>query len=245
MFKREKKFRETEIAVEGKLKALKLFKRVIVSTDALKLNIRKSHPSCEIVVLHNALNDEWLKKTEIEYKNKEEFRYIGYFCGSHTHDLDFRMCSNSLIKILKENKSLKLLLVGPLNLPENFPLGQVVRYEKTDYLKMGDLIKRCFVTLAPLEDNIFNNCKSSIKFMEAISYGVPCLSSPNQDMVRQEKNGNIVCYSEEDWYHKLNILVEKPSVYNSKIDTFNKNIEENKVSSKVKIFKDYLKNIKF
>ena len=44
-------------------------------------------------------------------KTKNESIIIGYFSGSITHDSDIEMIKDALIKILKENKNVQLLLL--------------------------------------------------------------------------------------------------------------------------------------
>ena len=52
------------------------------------------------------------------YKTKNESIIIGYFSGSITHDSDIEMIKDALIKILNENKNVKLLLLGELSEPD-------------------------------------------------------------------------------------------------------------------------------
>ena len=51
-------------------------------------------------------------------KTKNESIIIGYFSGSITNHSDIEMIKDALIKILNENKNVKLLLLGELSEPD-------------------------------------------------------------------------------------------------------------------------------
>ena len=60
------------------------------------------------------------QKALIDKENKKKSKdiVIGYFSGSISHNPDFELVENSLIKILKKYKNVKILIVGNLKLPE-------------------------------------------------------------------------------------------------------------------------------
>jgi len=70
------------------------------------------------------------------------------------------------------------------------------------------------IALAPLQDNLFNRCKSAIKFMEYSALGLPGVYAalpPYDAAVRDGENG-FLAHDEQDWGRKLGALIEDPSL---------------------------------
>lgn len=66
----------------------------------------------------------------------------------------------------------------------------------------------------PLEDTIFNNAKSNIKFIECGSQGVPVIASPRDEFVEAVTHGvnGWLCESQAEWYSTLEKLIKDPAV---------------------------------
>jgi glycosyltransferase involved in cell wall biosynthesis len=107
-------------------------------------------------------------------------RSIGYFSGSPSHKLDFRIVVPSLIELLDADKSLDLIIVGYIEPDESLTRfsSRIRYYPFQDYVNLQRLIASVDVNLVPLQDNIFTNCKSELKYFEAGVVGVPTVASP-------------------------------------------------------------------
>ncbi|MBP8708333.1 MAG: glycosyltransferase family 1 protein, partial [Caldisericia bacterium] len=70
------------------------------------------------------------------------------------------------------------------------------------------------IAIAPLENNLFNCCKSSIKYFEYTALGLPGVFSalpPYAEVVHDGENGFLAATPEE-WEHKLELLIESPEL---------------------------------
>ncbi len=80
-----------------------------------------------------------------------------------------------------------------------------------DYDGYIDVLRRCDVALLPLNDTLFNRCKSDLKFIECAAHGVVALASPTvyAGSVRDGVTG-LLFHSPADFLEKLRGLVVDP-----------------------------------
>ncbi|HUX82749.1 MAG TPA: glycosyltransferase [Halothiobacillus sp.] len=105
---------------------------------------------------------------------------LGYFSGSPSHKLDFAIVAPALVELLEEDESLDLVVVGyiePDASLERFS-DRIRSYPFQDYVNLQKLIASVDINLVPLQDNVFTNCKSELKYFEAGAVGVPSVVSP-------------------------------------------------------------------
>lgn len=136
---------------------------------------------------------------------------IVYGSGTTTHNIDFLEASDAILSILKQNKNVHFRLVGMLDLPESFDevhsqIEHVGLCAYKDYLKV---LAECDISLAPLEDYVFNYSKSNIKFIEASILAIPSICSPRPTfsrVIEHGKNG-FLCESDDEWFAALSELI--------------------------------------
>ena len=107
-------------------------------------------------------------------------RTIGYFSGSPSHQLDFEIVAPALTDLLGSDESLDLVVAGYIEVGENLNgfASRVRYYPFQDYVNLQRLIACVDINLVPLQDNVFTNCKSELKYFEAGAVGVPSVASP-------------------------------------------------------------------
>ncbi len=137
---------------------------------------------------------------------------IGYFGGSsHYADLHESGVAEALERVMHEHKNVYFKAVG-------MPLDKYVpraRYSFVDGKRGDGWIKELFpslgmdIAIAPLDDNIFNNGKSNIKWQEATRAGAAFVASRlgpykslSPDVAMTVENRS------DDWYRALKRLVE-------------------------------------
>lgn len=106
--------------------------------------------------------------------------HVGYFSGSPTHARDFAIVAPTLAGLLAADPRVVLRLVGMLD-PHPALAGLQERIEVhpfTDFLSLQRLVGSTEISLAPLQDNIFTNSKSELKFFEAAVVGTLTIASP-------------------------------------------------------------------
>ncbi|MFA7494937.1 MAG: glycosyltransferase [Acidithiobacillus sp.] len=118
-------------------------------------------------------------KTNGEFSTNGK-RTLGYFSGSPSHKLDFALVVPSLAQLLEDDESIELVVAGYIELEHSLSkFGNRIRYYPfQDYVNLQKLIASVDLNLVPLQDNIFTNCKSELKYFEAGVVGVPSVASP-------------------------------------------------------------------
>ena len=145
-----------------------------------------------------------------EVKKDNNKIVIGYASGSITHNADFELISDAIIKILDNYKNVYLKLIGVINVPDIFKKygDRVITTPFMDYKKLPFTLRSIDINLAPLEDTFFNKAKSSIKWMEAGLVKIPTVASDVgnfHDSIIDGSTG-ILC-KDNEWYEKLEKLV--------------------------------------
>lgn len=197
---------------ESNLRALRQFEKVTVSTTALRDEVLISHPAANVAVIHNGLAPEWLAylRDVRPVPPKRRSTVIGYFSGTQTHEHDFAMVEDVLVELLRKHAELELLVVGPLAFNRaRFMPQQLATLDVVEYRQLPSLIQRCSLTIAPLVDNVFNQCKSGLKFFESAIFGRPVVATPIPDMQRFAGSGILLPRCEQEWTSALESLCDR------------------------------------
>ena len=155
------------------------------------------------------LADKIIKKQKIS----DGFVKIIYSSGTLSHNKDFATIKNVLADILKKHKNAKLLLMGPLDIPDDIslPNGQVEIIPRVSRDELYTQLYRADINLVPLEiGNPFCESKSAIKFTEAAVVGVPSVVVRNQTFSEAVKDGvdGFLADNPEEWKDKIERLIE-------------------------------------
>ena len=211
-------------------KTLSLCQGAITTTKYLANALENYTP--KVFVNYNVPNEEmWKLSLEaIESKKSKQENgneiIIGYFSGSDSHNYDFNMITPALCKILENNKNVKLLIVGYLDLPNDLNKfsNKIIKKPYMDWRELIKVISSVDINLAPLENNMFNKAKSEVKWVEAAMVKVPTIASDIgifKDVIINEKTG-ILCDSNDDWYNELeNLIKDKNLRHNIAENAFN------------------------
>ena len=207
-------YRFGEVARYGA--TLSLCDKIITTNTYLAERLREfSHK--EVSIIPNFLNEEQLAISGNIYEDKKSGNfirkdpvYIGYFSGSNTHNKDFRIVSDSLIHILEKYDNVKLLIMGHLQLDKRFRKikDKIIRLPYKDFINLQYYISQVEINLIPLQENIYNNCKSELKYFEAGIVGTVSIASPTyvySESIRDGVNGFIS--NSYEWGDKLEYLL--------------------------------------
>ncbi len=194
-------------------KTLDLCEYGIASTERLQTEMGKHLK--EVYVNRNIASEEMIKYSEEalkEVKKDKEKIVIGYLSGSITHNDDFKLIMQSIIKILKEYDNVYLQIVGLLDLPEEMKEveDKVLTSPFMDWKDLPKLIRSIDINLAPIEDTIFNEAKSENKWTEAALVKIPTVASNVGAFKSEIEDGKtgLLCKDEKDWYKKLKKLID-------------------------------------
>ncbi|WP_233581991.1 MULTISPECIES: glycosyltransferase [unclassified Asaia] len=188
------------------LRALRACGRGMASTEALATEMRKIGIE-DVLVLENALDTQTLEVAASLLANpapRDEDRiWVCYGSGSRAHDMDFKVAETGLIAAMKAEPRVNLLIIGPLKISPLFAQfgSRVQRRNEVSYAAyLGELAK-ADIAIAPLEDTLFNDCKSNIKFLEAAILELPSICSPTDTYRRVIQSGDngYLARTAEEW----------------------------------------------
>jgi SAM-dependent methyltransferase len=174
-------------------------------------------------VIPNFLNEEQisLSRQIFELKAESGFAHdgrihLGYFSGTPTHNKDFEIIAGPLARAMDRDPRLILRVVGFLDLKGALQehRSRVEFHPLQDFLNLQRLIGSTEINLVPLQDNIFSNCKSELKYFEAGIVGTVTLASPTftlRNAIRDGDNGFLA--NAYEWEEKLSSLIDRLSDY--------------------------------
>jgi hypothetical protein len=192
--------------------------KITVSTEQLKIHminyLGKDYEN-KFVVIPNALDDYMFQ----ENKYVEQRCPIIVWRGSDTHKHDLMRYEDDICKIIKEYEKYFFIFVGynPTFITSNFPKRTKFQpsLDISGYYHYIKMIKPKMF-LVPLEDTIFNHCKSDIVSMEAAYSGAPCIT-PNFGQFQESKNFMYDPKKENSFYNCFCNVIEKDDILKEKV----------------------------
>lgn len=180
-------------------------------------------------VLRSTIADRWKIPTAL-YRNRVQqigsdqisaadtaLRMI-YASGTYSHKEDIMLVEAEIRRVLQDHPDAHLSLLGATQVPpELMGLPNVSSYPLLPYKTMLSLIARHNLMIVPLVDNLFNHAKSSVKFVEAASVGVPVLASNVTEyaaVINDGQNG-LLAATHSEWSSRLTMVAERPEMLRS------------------------------
>ena len=214
---------------EGVINGAKLYRQAmlacnegIASTSGLAKAMKEAGLET-VYVVENALDAETLaaaRSIEGRLKKQEDglIRII-YGSGTKTHNIDFLEAAPALANILKENPNVRFRIIGYLELPEYFDevQSQIERIPFCNYTEYLTYLSECDISIAPLENFVFNDAKSNIKYLEASITKVASVCSPRAafaDVIVNGENG-FLADNEQQWHEAFDTLIQNPELRDS------------------------------
>ena len=214
---------------EGVINGAKLYRQAMLACDegiASTSGLAKAMKEAgleTVYVVENALDDETLaaaRSIEGRLKKQEDglIRII-YGSGTKTHNIDFLEAAPALANILKENPNVRFRIIGYLELPEYFDevQSQIERIPFCNYTEYLTYLSECDISIAPLENFVFNDAKSNIKYLEASITKVASVCSPRAafaDVIVNGENG-FLADNEQQWHEAFDTLIQNPELRDS------------------------------
>jgi glycosyltransferase involved in cell wall biosynthesis len=143
---------------------------------------------------------------------------IGYM-GGHSHAPDLEMLAPVLEQVLERYAGRVMLRCWGVKPPESLLARPEVEFIDIKIWSYAEFCRffsaqQVDIGIAPLCDHIFNQCKSSIKYLEYAFLGIPSVYSrvgPYRSAVRDEQNG-FLAGSPQEWEQHLSELIEQPEL---------------------------------
>ena len=193
--------------------ALKLCDYATTSTPSLAKEIEQVIGQDRVQVLPNALDKAVFDVLEHPKADRDEsvIRLI-YGSGTRTHDEDFALVGDVLARLMNKYEQLRLVIVGYLTLPEALAgfENRIQRLPLMDFDVYLGALRYADISIAPLEQGIFADCKSEIKWLEAGVFGVPSVVTPTATYraIVEDGTDGLFADGEQEWESHLSALIE-------------------------------------
>lgn len=209
-----KRIFDTSVMLTGK--TLSMCDIAIVTTEALAGELGKV--VSETYINRNTASKEMVVCAEHAYQERKKGTdkvLLGYFSGSLTHNKDFEIIHAAIMHMMEKYPQVELLLVGELDASDELMQhGARIKVMKaTDWRILPNMIAQVDINLAPLENTLFNQAKSELKWLEAALVRVPTIASKvgaYEIMIDNEKTGVLCDNNYDSWSDNLSMLIENP-----------------------------------
>lgn len=185
------------------------------------------------VIPNTICNDLYNESIKARKCKKNKKFIIGYFSGSRTHNGDFAVVAKPIFDFLSTHKDAHLLIVGELDLPKYFN-HLIKQIDFVKFVSPHELVKltaKVHLNIIPLEESLFTNSKSELKFFEASIVNVPTVATPTfvyKKCITNKKNGFLA--SDYDEWLKAITDVYSGAYSNDLISEARKYCEDNYVA---------------
>ena len=208
----------------------------ITTTERLATELNKYVK--EVFINRNVASEKMVKlsiNAINQIKRDEDKVIMSYLSGSITHNDDFKMILPVVQKLMKEHSNLYLKVVGLLDIPEELQdfKSRILTEPFVSWIELPNIIASIDINLAPLEKTIFNEAKSENKWTEASLCKTVTVASDFGAFKTCIKDGvdGILCDSIEDWYNKLNKVIEDKEYRNKIAEQAYKTVIKQKVTT--------------
>lgn len=174
-----------------------------------------------IFVVPNYLDDAiWSFKSPSSLARSSSSVTIGYM-GTNSHQPDLEYVVPVLVRLLQRYAHRLCLRFWGVRPPKELLQFPQVEYIPCDYRSYEEFAlffqtQEADIFIAPLVDNVFNRCKSPLKFFEYTALGAPGVFSriePYVSVIQHGKNG-LLAYSLDEWEKCLIDLIEDSKMRN-------------------------------
>ncbi len=193
--------------------ALMLCDYAIASTPSLAMEMEHVIGSGNVWCHRNAIDNTLLQFTYTQSpKIARDYVSIFYGSGTKTHDADFLIAAPAIARIMAKYPNVRLTIVGYLTLPDLLApyTERIDRIGLLSNLEVyWEFLSQADINIAPLKSNLFNDCKSEIKWLEAAVLGVPSVVTDTKMYLEVLQDGEdvLIASTELSWFEKLDKLV--------------------------------------
>lgn len=210
---------------------------VTVSTDPLKDILEPLNAN--ISVLPNYIDEaDW------SFKRKKHDKVRIAWVWSPTHIPDMPIIEKALEQISKRDDVEIVIFGTELQIFKNVKTMNIKGVKYWDYPKLF-MEEGIDISIAPLEDNDFNKCKSNIKWLESSMAGSAFIGSdvyPYSKSIKQGKTG-YVCKGTGQWVKYMTWLIEDADKRKELVKNARKEIKE-QTKKDIKKWQDFYKFLK-
>jgi glycosyltransferase involved in cell wall biosynthesis len=192
---------------------LRLCDAFVTTNEYLAKRAKEYRPQLRTAIVPNYLNPKQQALSEVLYNAKHKSGWardgrihIGYFSGSPTHARDFAVAAPAICRLMEVDPRIVLRVVGFFDTHQELMAyrDRIEFVPLLDFMNLQRVIAEVEINIAPLQDNVFTNCKSELKFFEAAICGTITLASPTfafRNAIEPGRTGFLV--APQDWDEAL------------------------------------------
>ena len=205
---------------EGLVQGVKLYREAltlcdyaIASTPSLAEEMERVIGEGAVWCHRNAIDSTLLQFMHTQSpKITRDYISIFYGSGTKTHDADFLIAAPAIARIMEKYPNVRLTIVGYLTLPDLLVPYQdrVDRIGLLSNLEVyWEFLSQADINIAPLKSNLFNDCKSEIKWLEAAILGVPSVVTDTKMYLEVLQDGEdvLIASTQQEWFEKLDQMI--------------------------------------
>lgn len=156
----------------------------IVSTHVLARFLGEFLPGSEVHVARNEPDPVWVSLARGARRwAPGDLKVVRWFIGSKARELDADIVADPLRSLMLRDRTVCVEIYGALRWwRTRLPYWRIRMKKTVPWRMMAGVQAESWLTIAPLADLPFNECKSAIKVQESAAAGVPCLATPIPSM---------------------------------------------------------------
>ena len=194
-----------------------------ITTNAYLADRMQRFAQIPVSIIPNFMNREQIEFSAkvVEAKRNQVLGHngnihVGYFSGSPSHNRDFQLITPAIEQLLETSENVELVVVGYLEYGKELDRfkSRIKRFPFHDYVNLQRLIGSVEYNLMPLQNNVFTNCKSELKYFEAAAVGSLCIASPSFTYAKAISNGETGFISSSfDWFGTFDKVVGDNEIF--------------------------------
>lgn len=213
-------------------------------------NTRKSADKIQVIPNYIDLK---LYNHKPPFKNDGRINLVHFGSTTHFADLNEPEFNKGIERIMKEYPQVNLIMIGAHipRLKNRWSSRYTVLFGHEDvyswiegrfkeYMDMTDIM------VVPLTNDIYNRCKSGIKYLEASSAGKPGVYQnlrQYSDLIQDGVNG-FLATKDTDWYNKIKTLIDNPELRRNMGDYAYQTVEqEYQIQDNIKDYAEFFKSL--
>ncbi len=189
----------------------------MASTPSLARHLERRVRTGTVFHQPNALSSPHLVSMQGEATSSRDAVTIFYGSGTKAHKLDFeRLIEPALARLFETHGGrIRIVVIGEITVSDllrpwsdyiiaSRPIANVASY--------WDLLREADINISVLVPDVFNDCKSEIKWMEAAMFGIPSVASSTQthrEVIVEGETG-FLCETSDAFHAALDRLVRSP-----------------------------------
>lgn len=215
---------------------------VVTSTPKIKELLSDFNPN--IIVLPNYLDDHLWSLQSIAVNENVPLTIM--YMGTDSHTPDLEGIAPALLHLLDKYQGKLMVRVIGTPLPQSLAARPDITFEPAPNNVYTAFVEnfqnqKADIFIAPLNHNLFNKCKSHLKFLEYSALGIPGVYAdldPYQEIVEHGVDG-FLASSVKDWIVYLEKLIESPELRRQIAEAAQKKVRNHYLlSSQIKNWQD-------